>query len=57
MVEDCFPEWECKVRLFSCDIMNILLKINGGGGEAEAGILILKGGGRGRRLNFVAFSA
>ena len=57
MVGDCFPEWECKVRLFSCDIVNILLKINGGGGEAEAGSLILKGGGRGRKLNFVAFSA
>ena len=41
VVGDHCPEWECKVRLFSCDVVNILLKTNG------------RRGGRDRNSNFV----
>ena len=45
VVGDCCPGWEYKFRLFSCDIVNILLKTNGGrGGGGE--------GGRDRKPNF-----
>ena len=59
VVGDCCPGWECKLRLFSCDIVNILLKTNGGRGGrgAETGSLILRGGGRDRKPNFVTCSA
>ena len=39
VVGDCCPGWEYRFRLFSCDIVNILLKTNGGRGG---------GGGEGR---------
>ena len=42
VVGDRCPEWECRVRIFICDIVNILLKTDGGrGGEAEVGSLTL----------------
>ena len=40
VVGDSCPEWECRVRLFSCDTVNILLKTN-------------EGRGRGRKPNFI----
>ena len=39
MVRDYFPGWGCRVRLFSCDTVNYLLKTNGEG-EAETEGLI-----------------
>ena len=38
---DRLSERECWVRLFNSDIVNILLKTNGGDGEAKAVGLIL----------------
>ena len=35
VVGDSCAEWKCKVRLFCCDIVNILLKTNGGRGQRQ----------------------
>ena len=44
VVGDHCPEWECRFRLFSGDIVNILLKSNKGAGGR---------GGKGKELDFV----
>ena len=49
VVGDHCPEWECKVRLFSCDVVNILLKTNGGRGGRDRNSNFVGGVGRQRQ--------
>ena len=58
-VGDRFPEGESCNRLYNSAIVNLLVKTNEGEGGRETESLILygrEGGGRDRKLNFVACS-